>query len=149
MTIIPEREADIRCGILSLWILERQFPDAADAWDGNWLNVIAHCGAQGAFVTVTGPILRLDEVKAWLEELEELDRTLKGTAGFSTMEANLSVSLEGQERGQIAASCRITPDQLTQSHEFLFAMDQSYLKGILSQCRLVLKTYPLREQSGA
>ena len=27
------------------WVHDRQFPEAEDADDGNWLRVTAHCGA--------------------------------------------------------------------------------------------------------
>jgi hypothetical protein len=145
MKLIPDREAEISCGILSIWVLRRQFPDSADYWDGNWLDVVAHCSDQGAAVTVSGSILHLGEVEVWMKEMEEMDRSLKGTAKLPTIEPNLSVALECNERGQITATCHITPDQLTQTHEFIFPMDQSYLKGIISQCRKVLSAYELRD----
>jgi hypothetical protein len=40
-----------------LWIHGRQFPDAQDCWDGNWLRVTAHCGANGATVWASGAIV--------------------------------------------------------------------------------------------
>jgi hypothetical protein len=145
MNNLPERAADIKCGILSIWILQRQFPDATDNWDGNWLNIIVHCSNLGASVTVSGSILRLEEIKEWSQAIEVMDRELKGTAQLLTIEPNLAITLECNQRGQITAKCQITPDQLTQTHEFIFEIDQSYLKGIVSQCRKVLQTYELRE----
>jgi len=35
---------DLKLEGLQIWIHGRQFPDAADYWDGNWLRVTAHCG---------------------------------------------------------------------------------------------------------
>ena len=32
----------------SFWVHGWQFPEAQDLWDGNWLNVTAHCGQSGA-----------------------------------------------------------------------------------------------------
>ncbi len=145
MKVIPDREADIRCGHLSIWILRRQFPDETDYWDGNWLDVVAHCGDQGASVTVSGSILHLGEIKQWVDELEVMNETLKGSARLPTIEPNLSISLECNDLGQITATCQITPDQLRQSHEFIFDIDQSYLNGILSQCRRVLNEYVVRK----
>ena len=41
---------DIKLAGLQIWIHSRQFPDTDDFWDGNWLNITAHCGADGASV---------------------------------------------------------------------------------------------------
>ena len=34
---------------------------------------------------------------------------------------------------------------MTQRHEFIFTIDQSYLNGIVSQCRNILNTYGIRD----
>ena len=141
MKNIPEREPDIKCGILSIWVLHLQFPKATDYWDGGWLDVVAHCSDHGASVTVSGSILHTGEIRTWMEELLKMDDTLQGTASLPTIEPNLAVSLDCNERGQITAKCQITPDNLRQIHEFIFDIDQSYIKGIVSQCRTVLQTY--------
>ena len=47
-------EPTFQIGPLRIWVHGRQFPDAIDAWDGNWLNVTAHYVAQGASVVVAG-----------------------------------------------------------------------------------------------
>jgi hypothetical protein len=145
MKIIPEREADIRCGIVSIWVLGRQFPEASDFWDGNWLDVVVHCSEHGAAVTVSGSLLHLGEIEQWMQELEKMNRCLKGSAKLPAIEPNLSLSFDINERGQIKATCHITPDHLKQSHQFTFDMDQSYLNGIISQCRKVLGEYGIRE----
>jgi hypothetical protein len=46
----------VRLAAFHLWVHGRQFPDAQDKWDGNWLNV-THCGHAGASVWATGAIL--------------------------------------------------------------------------------------------
>jgi hypothetical protein len=50
---------DIKLDGLQMWIHGRQFPNEEDYWDGNWLNVTAHCGSQGADVWTSGPILHV------------------------------------------------------------------------------------------
>ena len=77
---LPQAEPSITCGILKIWILSRQFPDATDFWDGNWLNVIAHCSDQGSNVTVNGSILHLREIETWFDELLKMDESLTGNA---------------------------------------------------------------------
>lgn len=43
-------QPDIKLNGLQIWIHGRQYPNEEDYWDGNWLNVTAHCGSQGAEV---------------------------------------------------------------------------------------------------
>jgi hypothetical protein len=45
-----------------IWIHGRQFPDSQDYWDANWLNVTAHCGANGASVWVSGAIVMVSDL---------------------------------------------------------------------------------------
>ena len=45
-----------------LWVHGRQFEQATDYEDGNWLRVTAHCGAAGASVWATGSILQAQDV---------------------------------------------------------------------------------------
>ena len=47
---------------LQLWVHGRQFADADDYYDGNWLRVTAHCGASGASIWVQGAILMATDV---------------------------------------------------------------------------------------
>jgi hypothetical protein len=40
----------------------------------------------------------------------------------------------------------ITPDNLTQKHNFMFEIDQSFLLGIISQCKEILNKYEIRDK---
>ena len=51
-----------------LWVHGRQFPNAQDYWDGNWLNVTAHCGANGASVWASGAIVMVADLARWATE---------------------------------------------------------------------------------
>ena len=142
---LPQTEPSISCGILKIWILSRQFPDATDYWDGNWLNVIAHCSDKGAAVTVSGSIIHLREIATLRAELLNMDESLKGSAEMPTIEPNLHLKLDCNHLGHIAGECHITPDHMTQSHSFDFDLDQSYLKHLIRQCDRVLEEYPVRD----
>jgi hypothetical protein len=48
------------------WVHGRQFPEAQDRWDGNWLNVTVHCGEAGASVWATGAILDTAQLESVL-----------------------------------------------------------------------------------
>jgi hypothetical protein len=138
------REPDLKLAGLSFWIVDRQFPDSSDYWDGNWLRVLVRVEATQAIVETDGPIVHSSELAAFVDELERLDRTLDGTASLTCLEPNLNVFIEANTRGHAVATIKITPDHLTQSHEFVFEIDQSYLKPLISQCRQVLKDYPIK-----
>jgi len=144
MNPLPQTEPSIACGILKIWILSRQFPDVMDYWDGNWLNVIAHCSDQGAEVSVSGSIIHLREIAAFHAELIKMDESLKGSAELPTIEPNLHLKLECNHLGHVAGVCEITPDHMTQRHSFEFAMDQTDLKPLMKQLDTVLEDYPIR-----
>jgi hypothetical protein len=67
---------DIKLEGLQIWIHSRQFPNEKDYWDGNWLNVTAHCGKHGADVWASGPILHVPDLTRWLAALEEMTKPL-------------------------------------------------------------------------
>lgn len=136
---------DLRIAGFQLWIRRRQFPDAADYWDGNWLQVIAHCGAGGASVWVDGPVLMVSDLDSFADECAVLHERLAGRATLDSYEPNLRVSLASEDRsGHLVLRVEITPDHIDQQHTFRFSLDQSYVPGILSQCRDILRAYPVR-----
>ena len=55
----------LKLGTFVLWVHGRQYPDSEDAWDGNWLNVTAHCGASGSRVVVSGAVLDTASLARW------------------------------------------------------------------------------------
>lgn len=138
-------DPDVEIAALRLWVHGRQFEDAQDYWDGNWLCVTAHCSEGGGSVHVYGPFLHLSEVAGFVAECARLQETLSGKAELSCIEPNLGVDLSvSDSRGHIEAEVRLTPDQLTQEHRFWFAIDQSYLPGIITGLSKVLARFPLR-----
>jgi hypothetical protein len=140
---------DIKLDGLQIWIHGRQFPQAVDYWDGNWLNVTAHCGAHGADVWTSGPIIHLPDIARWLASCEEMNRTLSGEAKLFSLEPELVVELNMDSPGQILMSVEITPDHTRQEHNFQFEIDQSYLGSLIESCRKVLAEYPIRGQADA
>jgi len=144
-SINTEREPDLTCGLLKVWVIGRQFPASTDYWDGNWIKVVARCSDEGACVTVRGPIIHLGEISQWRMELTKMDETLAGEAELPTIERNLHLKLSCDHLGRVQAECLITPDHLNQSHAFRYEMDQSYHKGLVRGCNKILETYPTRD----
>jgi len=81
----------VRLAGFELWVHGRQFPDSQDYWDGNWLNVTAHCGAAGGSVWASGAILDTVSIRRFHDGLAGLHRTLSGEAVLGSHEPNLMV----------------------------------------------------------
>jgi hypothetical protein len=129
---------------LKLWVHSYQYRDADDYDDANWLNATAICSEKGATVLVEGAFIRTTEIFAWQQAVEELAVNLKGEARLECLEPEVSVTLKGSPLGAVEMQVQITPDQLTQEHRFTFAIDQSYLGPLASQCARLLNDFPIR-----
>jgi hypothetical protein len=140
---------DIKLNGLQIWIHGRQFPNDEDYWDGNWLNVTAHCGYHGADVWTSGAILHVPDIARWLDSLEWMNKSLSGEADLVSLEPELVVELKMDSLGKISMRVEITPDHITQEHNFQFEIDQSYLVGLIESCRRVIAKYPIRGKPDA
>jgi len=138
---------ELKLAGFQLWVHNRQFPEHEDYWDGNWLNVTAYCGAQGASVTVTGSIVHLSDIACLLKGAESMYAELKGQASLPCIEPELYVELKAKGHGHIDVEVSITPDNLTQSHHFRFEIDQSYLPGLTADCQKILAKFPIKGKS--
>jgi hypothetical protein len=136
-------EPDIHLAELTIWIHGRQFPDATDYWDANWLNVTVHCGGKASTVMISGNLIHLSEITQLLSGIKKLHKNLKGKAEMQCTEPNLSVELEAEKLGHIKMTVNITPDYLYEKHTYLFEIDQSYLTKFISECESVLEEYPI------
>ena len=143
-----EDEPSIAFGPLKIWVHGRQFPDADDYWDANWLSVTARCEGSGSRVQVTESFLHLGELKQWKSEVEAFQRELSGVVELPTMEPTLKIRFEGSGSANGHFACRIdlTGDHVSEVHRFLFQADQSYLPGLLAQLAVVLREHPVRNE---
>lgn len=130
---------------LQIWIHGRQFEDAMDVDDGNWLRVTAHCGAEGASVFAVGSILEVPDFLEWGQQAKLLLEGKANKAVLVTLEHELSARIETADPlGHLTLRVDITPDNLRQNHAFEFEIDQSYLPGLISQCDRIGREYPSR-----
>ena len=88
----------LRLAAFQLWVHGWQFPEARDKWDGNWLNVTAHCGQNGASAWATGAILDTVGLLRFRGELERLYQTLSGEAVLESHEPNVVVRVTAGDR---------------------------------------------------
>jgi hypothetical protein len=134
----------IRLSGLKIWVHGRQFPEATDYWDGNWLHVTVECSAINAVVCVSGPLIHLSELAQWATSAEKLHSTLNGEANLVCMEPELSVKLVLDKLGHMLMTVNITPDLMSQQHCFRVELDQSYLPNLIAGCRGILDSYPIK-----
>ena len=140
-----DRDPDFRVAELKVWIHRRQYENADEYWDANWLNITARCTSGGAKVEISGPVLHLSEVVGFLRECEVLYERVKGEATLGCMEPNLHLSLHTTDSlGSIEAVIAITPDHLNEEHSFKFQIDQSHLPFIIRGLKKVLAEFPVR-----
>ena len=142
---MPNENPDLKIAGLSLWIAGRQFPDAEEYWDGNWLNIFVRVSAPGASVEVQGPIVHLREIYGFAKELDELTQAIVGTARLKCIEPALSASIEIGSLGTGVLKVEATPNHLTQSHRFEFDIDQTEVSSVAKQCAAIIAEYQLRD----
>jgi hypothetical protein len=138
-----EADADLRLLGLSLWVEGREFPDATDFWDGNWLVIRAEMRASGAYVERSGPILTAADFERFRDDLSKMVADLAGEAVLEGLEPGLRFFLKMQKLGRIEAIVEITPDHLTQQHRFEVEVDQSFLPGLVASCDAILTRFPV------
>jgi hypothetical protein len=136
-------DPDLRLAGFSLWIDGREFPDATDFWDGNWLAVRARMEANGARIECEGSILRTTDIEEFRNQLAAMAETLKGEAALMPLEPELKLVFRMQTRGQVEVTIEITPDHLTQRHAFILDSDQSYLPALVASCDAILARFPI------
>lgn len=142
-------EPDLKVAGFQLWVHGRQFPEAEDHYDGNWLRVTAHCGASGASVWAQGAILMVTDIAGFGDGCAAMLSGEMKSAALTPFEPELKVSLEASDSvGHVRAKVEITPNHLLQSHRFEFAVDQSYLPSIIKQCSEIVQEYQIRGQQG-
>ena len=129
-----------------LWVHGREFPNAMDDIDGNFLVVSAVCRTLGARVWIKNePIVMITDFSGFASECASLHRKESHSAVLYPVEPRLRVSLEAaDELGHIRLRIEITHDCPRQSHVMDFEIDQSYLPDIINQCEQIIHKYPIR-----
>jgi hypothetical protein len=136
----------LQIGALRVWVHGRQFPDAEDAWDGNWLNVSAHYAAHGARVAVSGALLDTVSFANFSKQPKDLHESLAGEAVLESFEPELVARIHGAGRsGRMRLRVEMTPNNLMQGHWFEEELDQPYLPVTIDSCLILLERYPVRQ----
>ncbi len=141
----PAQAPAIELGDFQLTVHRRQFPDAQDRWDGNWLHVTAQCAQAGAIVATGGPILETSDLLRFRDQLAAIATSQAGEAMLSGAEPNIVVRVAAADGlGLVHVRVELTPEPQTQGHWFAFALDPSYLAEAIRQLDAVLAAFPVR-----
>ncbi len=135
----------IELGDFQLTVHRRQFPDAQDRWDGNWLHVTAQCAQAGAIVATSGPILEAPDLQRFREGLAGVAAEGGGEAVLNGAEPDLVVRVSAADgTGELRVRVDLSPEPQCQGHWFAFAVDRSYLAETIRQLDAVLAAFPVR-----
>ena len=135
----------IELGDFRLTVHRRQFPDAQDRWDGNWLHVTVQCAQAGAIVATDGPILEAADLQRFRDQLAAVTAPPAGAAVLCGAEPNIVVRVTAAEGlGLVRVRVELTPEPQSQGHWFEYAIDPSYLAEAIRQLDAVLAAFPVR-----
>ncbi len=109
----------------------REYPDAQDFDDGNWVYATVEIAA-GAFRGSYEAMLRTEEFVRFRDELQPLYERLSGRAVFETMEGWLRIEIDGDGKGHFHATCEAV-DQPGVGNRLAFKIcfDQTELPAIV------------------
>jgi hypothetical protein len=141
----PVQAPAIELGDFQLTVHRREFPDAQDRWDGNWLHVTAQCAQAGAIVATGGPILETADLQRFRDQLAAVTASQVEEAVLSGAEPNIVVRVAPAEGlGLVRVRVELTPEPQSQGHWFACAIDPSYLAEAIRQLDAVLAAFPVR-----
>jgi hypothetical protein len=84
----------VKISFFQSWVHGRQFPEAEDADDGNWLRITGHCGASRASVWVQGALLIVTDIERFGLECERLYDGKAERATLEPFEPELRINVE-------------------------------------------------------
>ncbi len=129
---------------LSMHVTRREFPEASDYWDGNWVYTTIRIRA-GAFRGEYEALLRTDELASFRDQLRTLHATLKGSATFETMEHWLRVDIQGDGRGHFQGKCEARDQPgIGNTLRFELTFDQTELPRVITALDEVVRAFPVK-----
>jgi hypothetical protein len=127
--------------------MRRSLPDLFDSGEGNWIECDLEIAA-GAFRAAFPAHLRSEEFQSFLEEAQDLRRTLEGAASFTTAEGQLALSVTGDPGGSLRVSGEAIDDAGSGNRlQFKFDVDPSCLEDICVSLEHLLAAFPVADQS--
>jgi hypothetical protein len=135
---------DVKLVGLRIWVHGLRQENSGDPSD-DWVVGTAHCRAEGADVWVSGTLFPVFSLQHWIAACENIQRNLAGEAVLDGVDPELFVKLKTADRlGNLRMLVKITPDHMSQQHQFEFELDQSYLPNLIRECKAALTNLGLK-----
>lgn len=129
---------------VAIVVTRREFPEASDYWDGNWVYATVRISV-GGFRGEYEALLRTTELASFREGLTRLHADLRGTAAFESLEEWLRIHVEGDGRGHLVAKCEARDQPGTgNTLRFELRFDQTEVPPVLASLDAVLVAFPVR-----
>ncbi len=121
--------------------LKYAHPEGEDYWDKNWLTVNIQLKV-GAFKGVYSCHFQTTDFTYLQKELDKLYGDLSHEFIFSTLEDQLEISFKGDGLGHIwLAGKAMDLSEGTNTLNFEFSIDQSFLPKIIAEIKAVNRTF--------
>jgi len=134
---------------IAIRVLRRNYPQANDYWDGNWLDAEIEVEVKPWRARYNAN-LRTDEFAGFRRELEGMHAMDRRDARFSPMEPWLDLDLHLDTLGHIDMRGNIGPEgfgkvfgQARLVFEIQEFMDQTFLPPIIEQLRATEREFPI------
>ena len=113
-------------------------------FDDNWIRGNVSISV-GGFKGNYGAAFQADDFSQFLERLQNLYDSLKGTAEFKTMEEQLYIKASGDGKGHIHIAGMAMDDAgMGNRLHFNLEIDQTDLSSTIRQLRELVKQFPVR-----
>src|SRR5438067_1705785 len=130
-------------GFLKIALLGRSHPNANDYWDGNWVRAAVDVHV-GGFQGSVGSDLRAEELALFLDQLSQLQKSLRGTAEFETMEQWLSIRVTGDGRGHMDFRFVIRDQPgIGNTLKCMLATDQTFTQATVVELAAAVRAFPV------
>lgn len=130
---------------LVIYVINREYPQSSDYWDGNWVKSIINVSI-GGFTGKVKASLRSEEFVEFMNELSKLYEKISGQAHFTTMEQWLSITVIGDGLGHFEAQCKLSdnaPAGGGNTLYFTLHFDQTFVPGIIADLNRIITAFPV------
>ncbi|WP_420580849.1 WapI family immunity protein [Reichenbachiella sp.] len=125
---------------LKLTALEQLYPNSSD-WDQKFLSCSVELKS-GAFSGNFNGEFMVDDFKSFSQQLQNLYKTLKGTANFNCLEDYVNIVVTGDGIGHLSAKCVVTDSPFPlNSLQFELEFDQTYLPNIINDLDQIVSKF--------
>lgn len=124
-------------------VISRRYPDTTNYWDINWIDSKINVDIPG-YVVEFHASLRTDELSDFLNELQLLNKNLKGNATLNNLDKYIHFECEMDRLGKMKWSGETCyPAGFGAVLNFEFNSDQSYLERLIKELEAVLSVFPI------